>query len=353
MLWHRESGEERLRHCDKRLRRQLDKEWPEGCLDLPAQRHMRKDRRRVLEAASQEKWQKAGREAMTAAAANRVPAPILEGVGIGMRAPHYREIIETHPDVGWLEVHSENYFGEGGLPLHYLEQARVKYSVSLHGVGLSLGSIDPLNREHLRKLKRLIDWIDPGLVSEHLCWSSVDGQYLNDLLPLPYTKEAIAHLVPRIVEAQNFLGRRLLVENPSSYLQFQHSTIPEWAFLAEVAERADCGILLDLNNIYVSARNHRFDAIDYLRAMPAARVHEIHLAGHTVQHHETGEILIDTHNARISDAVWMLYHTALRQYGARPTLIEWDSDLPSLEVLISEADTAACIMGQIRETFIA
>jgi uncharacterized protein len=269
------------------------------------------------------------------------PNQIPPRAGIGLRAPHYRDVIETRPDVGWLEVHSENYFGDGGAPLHYLEQARMHYPVSLHGVGLSLGSADPLNREHLRKLKRLVDCIEPGLVSEHLCWSSIDGRYLNDLLPLPYTEEAIAHIVPRIVEVQEYLGRRLLIENLSSYVQYKHSAMPEWQFLAEVAARADCAILLDVNNIYVSARNHGFDALEYLRAVPAPRVHEFHLAGHMVRRYDDGEILIDTHNARVADGVWALYRAALEHVGARPTLIEWDSELPTLDVLLGEAHTAA------------
>jgi uncharacterized protein len=260
--------------------------------------------------------------------------------GIGLRAAHHRDVIDTHPDVGWLEVHSENYFGDGGAPLSYLERARERYPISLHGVGLSLGSTDPLNRAHLERLKRLIDFIEPGLVSEHLCWSSVDGTYLNDLLPLPYTEEAVVHVAARIVEVQEFLGRRILIENLSSYVQYTHSCMPEWEFLTAVAHAADCAILLDVNNIYVSACNHGFDPHDYLRAMPAARVQEFHLAGHTRRSYEDGEILIDTHNARVSDAVWGLYRATLARLGPRPTLIEWDSELPALGVLVEEAGIA-------------
>jgi uncharacterized protein len=273
--------------------------------------------------------------------------------GIGLRAPHYREVIETRPNVAWLEVHSENYFGDGGAPLHYLERARELYPVSLHGVGLSLGSTDPLNREHLRHLKQLIARIEPGLISEHLCWSSVDGRYLNDLLPLPYTEEALAHIVRRIIETQDFLGRRILIENLSSYLQYTHSTITEWEFLAAVVERADCDILLDVNNIYVSARNHRFDALEFVRAMPTDRIKEIHLAGHMVKQHDDGEILIDTHNARVCDDVWALYETVLRKIGTRPTLIEWDSELPALSILVQEAETAEHIMERSRDAVAA
>lgn len=276
------------------------------------------------------------------AATTSIPAR----AGIGLRAAHYRDVTEIRPDVGWLEVHSENYFGDGGAPLYYLERAREHYPISLHGVGLSLGSADPLNREHLHKLKRLIDRIQPGLVSEHLCWSSIDGRYLNDLLPLPYTEEAIAHVVARIREVQDFLGRRILIENLSSYLQYKHSAMPEWEFVATVVERADCDLLLDVNNIYVSARNHDFDPLQYLRAVPAARVKEIHLAGHIVKHHDDGEILIDTHNARVCQDVWALYRNTIAHLGARPTLIEWDSELPALSILIDEARLAQNILEQ-------
>ena len=282
-------------------------------------------------------------------AANRVSASIPAHAGIGLRAPHYRDVIESRPAVGWLEVHSENYFGAGGAPLYYLEHARAAYPVSLHGVGSSLGSADPLNREHLRKLKQLIERIEPGLVSEHLCWSSIDGRYLNDLLPLPYTEEAIAHVAARIVEVQEFLGRQILIENLSSYVQFTHSAMPEWEFVAAVVERADCHLLLDVNNIYVSARNHGFDPLVYLRAMPAARVREIHLAGHMVKRYEDGEILIDTHNARVCDDVWTLYRAAVAQLGPRPTLIEWDSDIPALSMLVEEARIAQDILEQARD----
>jgi uncharacterized protein (UPF0276 family) len=275
---------------------------------------------------------------------HRIAAPIPASAGIGLRAEHYREVVETPPPVGWLEVHSENYFGDGGAPLEYLEKARRHYPVSLHGVGLSLGSSDELNRRHLEKLRALIGRIEPGLVSDHLSWSSVDGIYLNDLLPLPYTEEALHHVTRRVEQAQDFLGRQLLIENPSSYLRYRHSTIPEWEFISEVARISGCGILLDVNNIYVSAVNHGFDAMEYLRAVPADMVREIHLAGFTVNHYPEGQILIDTHNARVADAVWTLYRAAIERLGPRPTLIEWDTDLPALEVLLDEARHADAIM---------
>ena len=259
--------------------------------------------------------------------------------GIGLRAPHYQAFLADQPDVGWIEVHSENYFGEGGAPLEYLERARNHYPLSLHGVGASLGSADALNLDHLKRLKRLVDRFEPGLVSEHLCWSSIDGRYLNDLLPLPYTEEALGHVSSRIAQIQDYLGRRILIENLSSYLQYRHSVLSEWEFLAEVARRADCGILLDINNIYVSSRNHKFDALHYLNGIPIDRVQEMHLAGHTVNRYPDGEVWIDTHNAPVCDDVWALYRRALTRFGKLPTLIEWDTDLPALSVLVGEAQT--------------
>jgi uncharacterized protein (UPF0276 family) len=274
----------------------------------------------------------------------RVAARIPASAGIGLRAPHYQVLLDDQPDIGFVEVHSENYFGDGGAPLYYLERARRHYPVSLHGVGLSLGSADPLNRAHLDHLKRLIQRIDPGLVSEHLCWNSVDGRYLNDLLPLPYTDEALHHVSARIREAQDFLGRRLAIENLSSYVAYAHSTIPEWEFVAAVADEADCDLLLDVNNIYVSSRNHGFDARTYIHAIPRERVREIHLAGHSAKRFEDGEILIDTHNALVCPDVWALYRETIELLGPRPTLIEWDSDLPPLSTLVEEAERAQKIM---------
>ncbi len=275
-----------------------------------------------------------------AVAVTPASAPTSTLVGVGLRAPHYKDVLATQPAVGWFEVHSENYFGAGGPPHRYLEAVRLDYPLSLHGVGLSLGSTDPLNECHLFQLKQLIERYEPGFVSDHLSWSSAGGNYFNDLLPLPYTEEALQHVVGRIRAAQEFLGREILIENPSTYLQYTHSTIDEWDFLAEAARRADCGILLDVNNVYVSACNHGFDARRYLRAIPAERVKEIHLAGHTRKRYADGEILIDTHNAPVAEAVWALYEDAVVLYGARPTLIEWDTDLPPLAVLLDEAARA-------------
>lgn len=267
---------------------------------------------------------------------SRVVAPIPARCGIGLRAPHYRDVLATLPDLGWFEVHSENYFGDGGQPLHYLERIRAEYPLSLHGVGMSLGGADGLDKGHLRRLKALIARIEPGLVSEHLCWSTVNSRHLNDLLPLPYTEEALSVVCAHVAEAQDFLGRRILVENVSSYLQYSHSTVDEWDFLAEVAARSGCGILLDINNIYVSACNHEFDARRYLRAIPAQAVAEIHLAGFDCLDH----LLIDTHGTRVCDDVWALYRETVARLGPVPTLIEWDTDIPALTVLLDEAATA-------------
>lgn len=278
-----------------------------------------------------------------------VASPIPANAGIGLRAKHYQDILSAPPAIGWFEAHSENYFAEGGLPLYYLERIRSNYPLSLHGVGLSLGSTDPLNREHLRKLKSLVARFEPGLVSEHLSWGSVSERYLNDLLPLPYTEEALAHVARRIVQVQDFLGRQILVENVSSYLQFKQSTIPEWTFLAEIAARSGCGILLDVNNIYVSAVNHQFDPLAYLHAIPAEAVQEIHLAGFD----GNGECLIDTHGKAVCDDVWTLYRHALAHVGNVPTLIEWDTDIPALSVLLEEARKAETLLQEARHEHIA
>ncbi len=262
--------------------------------------------------------------------------------GIGLRTPHYQSILASRPDVAFLEVHSENFFGDGGQPLKYLQRFREDYAVSTHGVGLSLGSTDALDREHLRKLKRLVDWIEPALISEHICWVGVNGRFLNDLLPLPYTVESLDHIVSRVSEVQDYLRRDIMIENVSSYLEFAESTIPEWEFVREIARRSGCKILLDVNNIYVNATNHDFDARTYLDAIPIGSVGEIHLAGFE----DTGEILIDTHGAVVSDAVWRLYEYAIARFGHVPTLIEWDTDIPALAVLLNEAQKATAILDK-------
>jgi uncharacterized protein (UPF0276 family) len=280
---------------------------------------------------------------MTRPAASKVDVagPIPARAGIGLRAPHYRELLERRPDIGWVEVHSENYFGAGGQPRWFLERTRRDYPLSLHGVGLSLGSADALSREHLSALKELIDCFEPGLVSDHLSWSAVGGRYLNDLLPLPYTEESLRIFCEHVDQAHAFLGRQILVENPSSYIAYCDTSIPEWEFLRAVAERTGCGILLDVNNIYVSATNHGFDPLVYLEAIPSAPVQEIHLAGFDQGEH----CLVDTHGKPVADPVWSLYQAALRRFGSVPTLIEWDADLPSLDVLLGEAAKADALGG--------
>ena len=262
--------------------------------------------------------------------------------GIGLRAPHYREVLEGRPAAGFLEIHSENFFCAGGAPLAWLEQFRAAYPMSFHGVGLSLGSVDTIDDGHLDKLAGLVRRFEPQLVSEHLCWSHAGGRHSNDLLPLPYTEEALAHVAARVGEVQERLGRRILVENVSSYHAFAHSTIPEWEFVAEVARRSGCGLLLDVNNIWVSSRNHHFDAREYLDAIDPAAVGEIHLAGYE----ESGGLLIDTHSRPVSEPVWSLYAQALERMGARPTLIEWDADIPALEILLGEARKADAIAAR-------
>lgn len=264
--------------------------------------------------------------------------------GIGLRAPHHQEILETQPDVAWVEAHCENYFGAGGPPLRYLESIRETYPLSLHGVGLSLGSAEPPDRKHLADLKRLMDRFQPGLASEHLSWSAFNGIHSNDLLPLPYTEEALGVFCTNTCMAQDCLGRRLLIENPSSYLRFNHSTLTEPEFLVEVARRTGCGILLDINNVYVSANNHGFDADTYLASIPPEMVGELHLAGHAINTYGDRQIHIDDHGSPVSDVVWALFTRALNSFAGIPTLIEWDSEIPELDVLLAEARQANGIM---------
>jgi uncharacterized protein len=267
-------------------------------------------------------------------------AAIPVGAGIGLRPQHYQDVLDSKPKIGWFEVHSENYFGKGGAPLHYLEKIREDYPISLHGVGMSLGSMDALDVQHLAMLKNLIARIEPGLVSEHLSWSSFGGDFFNDLAPLPYTEDSLAYFADRVSQAQDVLGTWILVENPSSYLEYEQSTYKEWEFLNELARGTGCGILLDVNNVYVSCQNHGWDALEYLRGIAADRVGEIHLAGHTVNKVSGRDVLIDTHNQPVCAEVWALYQRALQLVGAKPTLIEWDTDVPTLAVLVNEVDQA-------------
>ncbi len=283
----------------------------------------------------------------TAARAERRPIPAQ--AGIGLRFPHHQAVADTRPAVAWLEVHTENYLGGGTAP-RYLDAIRRDYPVSCHGVGLSLGSADGLDRSHLERIGRTIERFEPGLVSEHLSWSVVGGHYLADLLPLPMTEEALDIVCGHVDETQNVLRRRILIENPSSYLRYRHSAIPEWEFLAAVADRTGCGILCDVNNIYVSAQNHGWDAAAYLAALPPAAVGEIHLAGHSTRRLDNGATLrIDDHGSRVIPEVWALYAEALKRFGPVPTLIEWDTNIPTLDVLVDEARRAAELLDPVRE----
>ncbi|GJL81975.1 MAG: hypothetical protein DHS20C01_16090 [marine bacterium B5-7] len=268
--------------------------------------------------------------------------------GIGLRGEHYVSMDDERPAVGWLEVHTENYFGRGGLPHHYLKRLRAHYPVSFHGVGLSLGSTDPIHENHLARIAELIDEYAPGLISEHLSWSSVDGIFMNDLLPFPYTKESLDHLIARVQHTQDVLKRSILMENPSTYLTFEEQEFTETDFLNTLAMRSGSGILLDVNNVYVCARNHGFDPYAYIDRINADHVCEIHLAGHVENRFDDGSLLIDSHNQPVSDDVWSLYRHAINRLGPVPSLIEWDVDLPDLEVLVEHACRADAIMDEVR-----
>jgi uncharacterized protein (UPF0276 family) len=265
-----------------------------------------------------------------------LPSHALRGVGIGLRAPHYSDFLCGTPQTAWLEVHSENYFGDGGYDLHVLGHVRADYALSLHGVGLSLGSADGVREAHLRKLKRLVDRIEPALVSEHLCWGAHGERHFNDLLPLPYTEEALRLIGERVDALQNFLGRQVLIENVSSYLSYRAADLQEFEFLAALASRSGCSLLLDVNNLYVNARNHGFDAQRALLSIPRGIVGEMLLAGHS----QGEDCLIDDHGSRVAAPVWDLYRAARARFGDVPTLIEWDTDIPPLDTLLDEAARA-------------
>ncbi|MEP7056591.1 MAG: DUF692 domain-containing protein [Caldimonas sp.] len=278
-----------------------------------------------------------------------VGGTIPASAGIGLRFQHHQEVLAARPAVPWLEVHTENYLG-GGSSAHTLDLIRRDYPISLHGVGLGLGNVDGIDMAHLGRIRDVVRRIEPGLVSEHVSWSSVSGAYLADLLPLPMTEEALDVVCGHVAQTQDFLQRRILIENPSTYLRFEHSTIAEWDFISAVATRTGCGILCDVNNIFVSASNHGWNASDYVAKLPVASVGEIHLAGHAVRDLERGTVLlIDDHGSRVSPEVWALYEEALNRFGNVPTLVEWDTNVPSLGVLISEAEMAAGYMARARD----
>jgi uncharacterized protein len=263
----------------------------------------------------------------------------LNGFGLGLRPVHYEAVLGEPYAIDWLEIITENYLVPGGKPLHYLERIRDRFPVVMHGVSLSIGSTDPLDREYLAAVKQLAGRIEPAWISDHLCWTGVEGRNMHDLLPLPYTEEALATVATRVGEVQDALGRQLLLENVSSYLTYRDSDMSEWEFLSEVARRADCAILLDINNIYVSSVNHGFDPSRYLRAVPKERVRQFHLAGHS----DMGGHLIDTHDHPIAAPVWALYREAVAHFGGVPTMIERDDNIPPLNELVAELAVARAV----------
>jgi len=281
--------------------------------------------------------------------ASRQHGSIPARAGIGLRFQHHQAVVDTRPDIAWFEVHTENYMG-GGAPRAYLDSIRRDYPIALHGVGLSLGSADALDRAHLERIREIVRRFEPGLVSEHLSWSAVDDIYLADLLPLPMTEEALDVVCRHVDQTQMCLKRQILIENPSSYLLYSETSIPEWEFIAAVSARTGCGILCDVNNIYVSSCNHRWDPSAYLAALPVDAVGEIHLAGHTVRELGNGYTLrIDDHSARVTADVWKLYEDALARFGPRATLVEWDNAIPPLGVLLEEAAHAEALLHGTKE----
>lgn len=258
------------------------------------------------------------------------------GFGLGLRVDHYEAILNSEPAVDWFEIISENYLVPGGKPLHYLDRIRERYPLAMHGVSLSIGSTDPLDLEYLKQLKTLAARVDPAWISDHLCWTGVHGRNMHDLLPLPYTEETVEHVAARIRAVQDFLGRRILIENVSSYVNFAGSRMSEWEFVTAVSERADCLLLLDVNNIYVSSVNHEFDPRDYLNGIPGKRVQQIHIAGHE----DHGDYIIDTHDHPVTDPVWKLYADAVRRFGPVSTMIERDDNIPPLDELVAELEQA-------------
>lgn len=265
------------------------------------------------------------------------------GFGLGLRAPHYKTILDTLPPVDWFEIISENFLIPGGKPFYFLDQIRMHYPIVMHGVSLSIGSCDPLNWQYLKQLKQLIERVQPVWVSDHLCWTGIQHFNMHDLLPLVYTEEMIKHVVERVKQVQDFLGRELVLENVSSYVTFTESTLTEWAFLSAIAEEANCKILLDINNVYVSAFNHGFDPLTFLEGIPMHKIKQFHLAGHTHQ----DDYIIDTHDASITHSVWTLYTAALKRFGHIPTSIERDDNIPPLEELLMELEKAKTISNTI------
>ena len=283
------------------------------------------------------------------ALAHFTQAPIPARAGAGLKPEHYADILASRPDVGWFEIHAENYMGDGGPPHHFLSAIREHYPVSLHGVGLSIGSDAPMDRGHLARLKQLMERYRPGLFSEHLAWSTHEGTYFNDLLPVPYNAETLGRVSEHVDEVQQVLGCKMLLENPSTYLRFAESTLSEIDFLAGVVLKTGCGLLLDVNNVQVCASNQGFDPVAYLEAFPIEHVGEIHLAGFDAQRDELGKpLLIDTHDRPVAAGVWDLYRIAVRRAGPRPALIEWDADVPAWSGLLAEVSKAEGILAEQR-----
>jgi uncharacterized protein len=274
-------------------------------------------------------------------------SPIPARAGVGLKPEHYRDVLDSLPDIGWFEVHPENYMGAGGWPHHVLERVRARYPLSMHGVGLSIGGAEPLDREHINRLKALVKRYQPGLVSEHLAWSTHEGHFLNDLLPLPYNEPTLAHVVRHVDELQSALGRRVLIENPSTYVTFSTTDMAEIDFLSELVRRTGCGLLLDCNNVYVCAVNHHFDPVAYIDAFPIEHVDEIHLAGYAEIDDDDGSLLlIDSHDRGVRDVVWGLYKRIIARGGPVATLIEWDNDVPAWDSLYAEAMKAERILSR-------
>ncbi len=265
------------------------------------------------------------------------------GFGLGLRTQHYHTILETSPDIDWFEILSENYMVRGGKPLDFLDRIRASYPMVMHGVSLSIGSSSPLDKTYLKDLRALADRVQPAWISDHLCWTGIHGQNMHDLLPLPYTEETAKHVAERVRQVQDYLGRQILLENVSSYASYVDSSMTEWEFISLVSEQADCLLLLDVNNIYVSSYNQGFDPHHFIDGIPAKRVQQIHLAGH----HNHGDYIIDTHDAPVIDAVWDLYAYALRQFGAISTMIERDDHIPELSELVQELHHARTIAASV------
>ena len=272
-----------------------------------------------------------------------IQKPPYLGFGLGLRTEHYQAILDTKPKVDWFEILSENYMIPGGKPLFFLDKIRENYPVVMHGVSLSIGSTDPIDTQYLQALKKLASRVEPKWISDHLCWTGVHGQNMHDLLPLPYTQETVKHVVERIQEVQDVLGRQILIENVSSYASYVDSAMTEWEFISEIAEAADCLLLLDVNNIYVSSVNHQFDAKAFIDGVPKNRVHQMHLAGHQ----NNGDYIIDTHDAPVIDEVWNLYRHAVARFGAVSTMIERDDNIPELAELLAELEIARDIAQQV------